>query len=113
MPAPGIPDELVRPVCARPANSACGTVWSHDFWRSSSLDCRFIFHCIDCALCADSASCGPNIISEGHTSGRARPAPWLLPGLPLARSQHDFVALALGGSSLPWQIRTMPRAYGP
>ena len=34
--------------------------------RSSSFECRLIFHAIDCAEFGESASGGPNIISDGH-----------------------------------------------
>ena len=35
-------------------------------WRSSSLVLRLIPHAIDCAVLGESASGGPNIISDGH-----------------------------------------------
>jgi len=39
---------------------------STNFWRSSSLVKRLIFQRIDCAVCFDCASLGPNIMSDGH-----------------------------------------------
>src|SRR6266516_3438967 len=49
-----------------PSASACGTVMSTNRWRSSSLVCRLIRQCIDWAVLGESASGGPNIISDGH-----------------------------------------------
>jgi len=49
-----------------PRNCACGTVMSMNFWRSSSLLKRLIFQRIDCAVCFESASLGPNIMIDGH-----------------------------------------------
>src|SRR5882757_3496508 len=49
-----------------PSASACGTDISTNRWRSSSFVCRLIFQAIDCAVFGDSASGGPNIISDGH-----------------------------------------------
>jgi hypothetical protein len=49
-----------------PSASACGTVMSTNFWRSSSLEKRLIFQAIDCAELGESSSGGPNIISDGH-----------------------------------------------
>ena len=49
-----------------PSTSACGTVMSTNFCRSSSLENRLMPHAIDCALFGDWSSGGPNIISDGH-----------------------------------------------
>ena len=49
-----------------PSFSACGTVMSTNRCRSSSLVCRLIRQRIDCSVFGDSASGGPNIISDGH-----------------------------------------------
>src|ERR1700676_4016743 len=50
----------------RPKNCACGTVASTNFWRSSSLEKRLIFHLVEVSLCWLALSGGPNIISTGH-----------------------------------------------
>ncbi len=50
----------------RPSISACGTVMSTNFWRSSSLVSRLMRQRIDCSVFGDSLSGGPNIISDGH-----------------------------------------------
>jgi hypothetical protein len=39
---------------------------SMNFCRNSSLLKRLIFQRMDCAVCFESASLGPNIMSEGH-----------------------------------------------
>ncbi len=39
---------------------------STNFWRSSSLVKRFIFHFMLCAVCGELSSFGPNIIRLGH-----------------------------------------------
>src|ERR1700761_7170393 len=49
-----------------PSAPAWGTVMSTNRCRSSSLVCRLIFQAMDWAVLADSASGGPNIISDGH-----------------------------------------------
>ena len=49
-----------------PRNCACGTVASTNFWRSSSLEKRLIFHLVEVSLCWLALSGGPNIISTGH-----------------------------------------------
>ena len=49
----------------RPSDSACGTVASMNFCRSSSLVKRLIFHFTDWSVLRDSLSGGPNIISTG------------------------------------------------
>ena len=49
-----------------PSALACGTVMSTNFWRRSSFVSRLIPQAIDCSVLGDSASGGPNIISDGH-----------------------------------------------
>src|SRR6516225_10470646 len=49
-----------------PRKWACGTVASMNFWRSSSLEKRLIFHLVEASPCWLALSGGPNIISTGH-----------------------------------------------
>ena len=51
---------------SRPRYSACGTVASTNFWRSSSFVKRLIFQRMACSECTLSLSEGPNIITDGH-----------------------------------------------
>ena len=49
-----------------PSTFTCSAQMSMNFCLSSSLVKRLIFQRMDCAVCFDSASFGPNIMSDGH-----------------------------------------------
>lgn len=60
------------------------------------MECRLIFQAIDWALCADSSSGGPNIISDGHHQRST--ASWAIACCRRrapAQRQQEFVPLAL------------------
>ena len=86
---------------------------SMNFWRSSSLLKRLIFQRIDCAVCFESASLGPNIMIDGHHQ-RFSASCAMARCAALPRASVSMI-------SKPWrwwklsslQMRTMARAYGP
>merc|ERR1711991_1215767 len=97
----------------RPIFSACGTIASTNFCRSSSFVYLFIFHFTEFSVLGLSASLGPNIITLGHH--HLFKALWAISfcsTVPLAR-----VSII----SYPWRwwklsslhILIIARAYGP
>src|SRR4029453_18411989 len=96
-----------------PRARAWGTDMSTKRWRSSSLVWRLIFQAIDCAVFGESASGGPNIISDGHHQrfvASCTISRWS--GVPrIMVISSSYPCRWWNDSSL--QIRIIARPYGP